>query len=314
MRIIIDTDNGQDDAVALLLALGSPEIEVIGITTVGGNVGVEHTFRNARIIAELTGRTDIPVLKGCDAPLVIAPRTGAHVHGETGLGGHDFAAPSYPGTPGHAAVWLTERLMAEPPGSVTVVAIGPLTNLAMALRLNPDIAGRIARIVIMGGGFFEGGNSTPAAEFNVVYDPHAADIVFRAGIPLVVVPLDLTQRIVAEDADLAEFRARNRRLGGILTDCLTFYRAFDARRYGTTGAILHDPCAVAWLLCPEAFEGREVHCEIELNGRASFGMTVVDWWHRTGQPANCLWLRSADRAAIFHRLNRALETLDTVHS
>lgn len=309
MRVIIDTDVGQDDAVALLLALGSPGIEVIGITAVAGNVGVEHTFRNARAVTALASRPDVPVSRGCDRPLVIPPRSGAHVHGANGLGGYEFPEPDYVGTGEHAVNWLIRTLSAESDGAVTLVAIGPLTNIALMLRLDPGIARKIARIVFMGGGYFEGGNSTPAAEFNVLYDPHAADVVFRSGIDLVVVPLDLTQSVVASDADLASFRESNARLGDVLTACMTFYRSFDAKRYGVDGAILHDPCAVAYLLAPDAFEGRSVFASIELSGASTFGMTVVDWWGVTRTPPNCLWLRRADSAAVFASINRAIANL-----
>ena len=310
MRVIIDTDIGQDDAVALLLALGSAALDIIGITTVSGNVDVEHTFRNARTITALASRPDIPVSRGCDRPIVIPPRTGAHVHGTNGLGGYDFPEPVYQGTGTHAVQWLLDTLLVQEDASITIVAIGPLTNVALAIRLNPIIRSKIRQIVFMGGGYFEGGNSTPSAEFNVLYDPHAADIVFRSGIPLVVAPLDLTQQIIADSADLEAFRASNRRVGEVLTACMTFYSAYDSQRYGIEGAILHDPCAVAYLLDPSAFEGKDVFASIELNGSATFGMTVVDWWGVTNSQPNCRWLRTADRSAIFRSINAAIANLE----
>ncbi len=190
--IVIDTDPGQDDAFAILLALASPELEVLGLTTVAGNVPVAVTAANARRVVELAGRPEIPVRAGCERPLLRPARFAEEVHGKTGLDGWDFPAPARPPEPGHAVDWMVETLLARPDGATTLVPVGPLTNIAMALRRCPAIARKIRRIVLMGGGFFQGGNMSPAAEFNILVDPDAAAIVFGAGIDLVAVPIDCT--------------------------------------------------------------------------------------------------------------------------
>ena len=193
-KIIIDTDPGQDDAVAILLALASPELEVLGITCVAGNVPLALTVRNARIICELAGRPDARIFAGCDKPLERALVTAEYVHGKTGLDGIALPDPVMPVQDQHAVDFIVETLRREPAGSVTLVPIGPLTNIAAAILKAPDITDRIAEIVLMGGAYFEVGNVTPAAEFNIYVDPQAADIVFRAGVRLTVMPLDVTHK------------------------------------------------------------------------------------------------------------------------
>ena len=181
-KIIIDTDPGQDDAVAILLALASPELEVLGITAVAGNVPLALTQKNARKICELAGKPETKVFAGAVHPLVRQLVTAEYVHGSTGLDGPDLPEPTMPLQDKHAVDFIVETLMSEPPGSVTLCPLGPLTNIALAITMEPRIVPRIAGIVLMGGGFFEGGNTTPAAEFNIYVDPHAADVVFRSGI------------------------------------------------------------------------------------------------------------------------------------
>ena len=194
-KIIIDTDPGQDDAVAILLAFACPEeLDVLGITAVAGNVPLALTEKNARIICELAGKTDVPVFAGCDTPLKRKLVTAEHVHGKTGLDGPPLAEPRMPLQDAHAVDFIIETLRREPSGTVTLVPIGPLTNIATAFERAPDIVERVQEIVIMGGAYFEVGNITPAAEFNIYVDPEAADIVFKSGAPLVVMPLDVTHK------------------------------------------------------------------------------------------------------------------------
>ena len=194
-KLIIDTDPGQDDAVAMLLAFASPELDVLGITTVAGNVPLALTQENARKICDLAGCTDMPVFAGADRPLARSLVTAEHVHGSTGLDGPVLPPPATPLQDGHAVDFLIDTIRSEESGSVTVAPIGPLTNIAMALRKAPDIAERIGRIVMMGGGYFEGGNITPAAEFNIYVDPQAAAEMFTAGIPITMMPLDVLSLI-----------------------------------------------------------------------------------------------------------------------
>jgi len=203
-QIIIDTDPGQDDAVAILLALASPELELLGITTVAGNVPLAFTSRNARIVCELAGRRDVKVFAGADKPLARPLVTAEHVHGKTGLDGPVLPAPSMALQPGHAVDFIIETLLSRPAGTVTLCPLGPLTNIALALQREPRIAARIRRIVMMGGGFFEGGNITPTAEFNFYVDPEAAALVFGAGVPITMLPLDCTHRALTTRARVAE--------------------------------------------------------------------------------------------------------------
>ena len=309
-KIIIDTDPGQDDAVAILLALASPDaLEVLGITCVAGNVPLALTTRNARIICELAGRPDVKVFAGCDAPMHRKLVTAEHVHGKTGLDGIDLPEPVMPLQAQHAVDFLIETLRAEPSGSVTLVPIGPLTNIATAMQRAPDIVGRIGQIVLMGGAYFEVGNITPAAEFNIYVDPEAADIVFRSGVDLVVMPLDVTHRALTNRARVAAFAALPAPLGPALEGWTDFFERFDKEKYGSEGAPLHDPCTIAWLLKPELFKGRFINVEIELEGRLTLGMTVADWWRVSGRAANATFMREVDAEGFFALLTERLARL-----
>ncbi|TFL18279.1 nucleoside hydrolase [Jannaschia formosa] len=308
MKIIIDTDPGQDDAVAILLALASPEIEVLGITAVAGNVPLDLTARNARIVCELAGRTDVPVHAGCDRPLARDLVTAEHVHGKTGLDGADLPDPQMPLAEGHAVDFLIETLRAEPEGSVTLCPLGPLTNVATALQRAPDIAPRIGRIVLMGGAYFEVGNITPAAEFNIYVDPEAAKIVFGAGVPLTVVPLDATHKALTTRARNDAFRTAGR-VGEVVAGWTGFFERYDKEKYGSEGAPLHDPCVIAWLLKPELFTGRDVNVEIEVDSPLTRGMTVADWWGVTDRPVNATFIGDVDAEGFFALLTERIARL-----
>ena len=308
-KIIIDTDPGQDDAVAILLALASPELDVLGITCVAGNVPLALTSRNARIVCELAGRPDVAVFAGCDRPLTRDLVTAEHVHGKTGLDGIALWEPDMALQPVHAVEFLIETLRREPAGSVTLVTIGPLTNIATALTRAPDIAPRIARIVMMGGAYFEVGNITPAAEFNIYVDPEAAAQVFAAGIPLVVLPLDVTHKALVTRPRVEAFRTLPGRIGPAVAAWTDFFERFDKEKYGSQGAPLHDPCTIAWLLAPELFSGREINVEIETEGCFTTGMTVADWWRVSKRPANALFLGDVDADGFFALLTARLGQL-----
>jgi len=306
-KIIIDTDPGQDDAVAILLALGAPELEVLGLTVVAGNVPLDLTLRNALRICELAGRPDLPVHAGCEAPLEGRLITAEHVHGATGLDGVDLPEPVMTAAPGHAADFIIETLRREPAGSVTLVPIGPLTNIAEAFRRAPDIAGRVGRIVLMGGGTF--GNVTPAAEFNIHVDPLAAAEVFASGAELVVLPLDATHKALTS-RDWVEGMRATGPVGRAVAGWTSFYERFDREKYGSDGAPLHDPCAVAWVIDPSLFSGRFVNVEIETEGRWTRGMTVADWWGATDREPNALFIRDLDRDGLFRLLTDRIGRLD----
>jgi purine nucleosidase len=298
-RIIIDTDPGQDDAVAILLALASPEIEVLGITAVAGNVPLPLTALNCLKVCELAGRTDLPVHAGADRPLLRPLVTAEYVHGATGLDGPDLPEPLMRLADGHAVDFIVETLRREPPGSVTLCTLGPLTNVALAFARAPDIVGRVRRIVAMGGGAFEGGNTTPVAEFNIYVDPHAAAMVFGAGAEVVLMPLDVTHRALTTAARVAGFRALGTRVGTAVADLLDFFERFDEAKYGTDGGPLHDPNVIAWLLAPGLYRGRDVNVMVETGSELTMGQTVIDWWGVTDRPRNVHVIREVDDAGFF---------------
>lgn len=308
-RIIIDTDPGQDDAVAILLALASPELEVLGITAVAGNVPLALTEKNARKICELAGKPDTPVYAGAVRPLVRQLVTAEEVHGQTGLNGPVLPDPVMPLQAQHAVDFIVETLMREPSGAVTLCTLGPLTNVAMALIREPRIAPRIREIVLMGGGFFEGGNVTPAAEFNIYVDPHAADIVFRSGIPLVMMPLDVTHKALTTKKRIEAFRALGTKVGTATAEMLEFFERFDEEKYGTDGGPLHDPCVIAYLIKPELFKGRHCNVSVETASELTMGMTVVDWWGVTKRARNATVMRDIDHDGFYGLLVERLGRL-----
>ena len=307
--LIIDTDPGQDDAVAILLALASPEIDLLGITTVAGNVPLELTEVNARKICDLAGRQDVPVFAGLSRPLVRSLVTAEHVHGRTGLDGPDLPPPQTPLQEQHAVDFIIETVRKEPSGSVTIAPIGPLSNIAMALQRAPDIAPRIKQIVLMGGGCFEGGNITPAAEFNIYVDPHAAAVVFGAGIPITMMPLDVTHKALTTAKRNGALRAIGNRTCTAVAEMLGFFERFDEAKYGSDGGPLHDPCTVAWMIAPELFSGRHCNVEIETASELTMGMTVIDWWQVSGRPHNAFVVGDLDAEAFFALITERLANL-----
>jgi purine nucleosidase len=309
LPIIIDTDPGQDDAVAILLALASPEIEVLGITAVAGNVPLSLTSRNARMICELAGRTDIAVLAGADRPLERELVTAEYVHGKTGIDGPDLPEPTMALAGQHAVDFIVETVMAREPGTVTLCALGPLTNVALALTREPRLAGRLKQIVLMGGGYFEGGNVTPVAEFNIYVDPQAADQVFHAGVPIVMLPLDCTHKALTTAKRVQAIRAIGTPVATATASWLDFFERFDEEKYGTDGGPLHDPCVIAYLLKPELFRGREANVEIETRSELTLGMTVIDWWSVTDRPKNALVMGDVDADGFFALITERIARL-----
>lgn len=306
-KIIFDTDPGQDDAVALLLALASPdEIEVLGVTTVAGNVPLDLTTRNALTLTGLAGRPELPVYAGCDRPMTQPLMTAENVHGSTGLDGIDLGDPSNAVSAGHAVDFIIDTLRAEPAGTVTLVPVGPLTNIATAFRRAPDIIPRVQQIVLMGGAYFEVGNVTPAAEFNIYVDPEAAEIVFTSGVDLVVVPLDVTHRALTSRAWTNAMRALGTTVGTAVAAWTDFFERYDKAKYGSDGAPLHDPCTIAWLIRPDLFTGRRINVVIETAGTYTRGMTVADWWGVSGREPNALFLRDIDREGFYALLTERL--------
>ena len=309
-KIIIDTDPGQDDAVAILLALGSPEdIDLLGITTVAGNVPLALTQKNARITCEVAGRSDIKVYAGCDAPLERPLVTAEHVHGGTGLDGPDLFEPTMALQDQHGVEFIIDTLRAEAPGTVTLCPLGPLTNIGAAFRKAPDIIDRVQEIVLMGGAYFEVGNITPAAEFNIYVDPEAARDVLASGVKITMMPLDVTHKALTSRARVQAFRDLGSRVGNFTADMLDFFERFDVEKYGSEGGPLHDPCVIAYLIQPELFSGRHINVEIETASPLTLGMTVADWWGVTDRPANALFIGDVDADGFFALLTERLGRL-----
>ena len=309
-KIIIDTDPGQDDAVAILLALASPdEIEVLGITAVAGNVPLYLTEKNARIVCELAGRPDIGVYAGCARPLKRKLITAEHVHGKTGLDGPELPEPKIKLKEKHGVDFIIDTFMQEPKNSVSLCPLGPLTNIATAILKEPRITSRIKQIVLMGGAYFEVGNITPAAEFNIFVDPDAAKIVFASGIEIVVIPLDVTHKALVTTQRNEAFRQLKTPVGVAVAEMTDFFERFDKEKYGSAGAPLHDPCVTAYLIDPTIFSGRKINVEIETESELTLGMTVADWWRVTDRESNAFFVGDLDANKFFSLLTNRLGRL-----
>jgi purine nucleosidase len=282
-KVILDCDPGHDDAMAILLAAGCSEIELVGITTVAGNQTLDKTTLNAQRVCTLAGITGVPICAGCDRPLVRPLVTAGHIHGTSGLDGPDFGPPEVQVSEEHAVDFIVRTVM-ESEGDITLVPVGPLTNLAVALRREPRIAERVAEVVLMGGSAGRG-NYTPAAEFNIFVDPEAAAAVFGAGWPLTMVGLDLTRQAGAGPEVHQRVRDLGPPVGLMVADMLQFLRAACQREHGVSDPPVHDPCAVARVARPGLVEVVDAHVAIEVRGEHTAGMTVTDFRARLG-PAN----------------------------
>jgi purine nucleosidase len=309
-RIVIDTDPGIDDAVAILLALAAPDkLEILGIVAVAGNLPLARTQRNARQICEFAGRPDVAVYAGCARPMLGSLATAAAIHGDDLAERLGLPEPAMPLQPGHGVDFIIDTLRAAPPGSVTLCALGPLTDIALALVKAPDIAGRIGELVVMGGAGFEIGNVTPAAEFNMHVDPHAAAIALDSGVPVTMIPLDVTHRVLSTPPRLAALRDLPNRCGPAAAALLAGFEAARASRFGARGMALHDPCVIAYLLRPDLFRGRAVNVAVETVGPLTSGMTVVDWWGVTGRRVNATFMTEVDADGAYAILTAELARL-----
>ena len=269
-KMILDCDPGHDDAIAILLALGSPEIDLLGITTIGGNHSLEKVTYNARALCELAGHPEMPVHAGCMKPLVREAIDAAYIHGETGLDGVELPEPSRPLPEQHAVTWLIETVMSHEAGAITVVATGPLTNIAVAARMEPRIVGRIKEIVLMGGAYGVG-NATPVAEFNILCDPEAAHIVFNETWPLTMIGLDVTHQALCTSEVQKTISSASPKLADAVNGLMDFFRS----TYQDQEAF-HDPCAVAYVIDPALIPTRRCPIDVELRGELTYGMTVAD--------------------------------------
>ncbi|HEY7199228.1 MAG TPA: nucleoside hydrolase [Candidatus Dormibacteraeota bacterium] len=303
-KVIIDCDPGHDDAVAILLAAGSPEVELLAITTVAGNQTLDRTTLNARRVCTVAGIRGVPIAAGCDRPLLRELITAGDIHGESGLDGPEWPEPEVPVAPEHAVDVIVERVMAAP-GEVTLVPVGPLTNIALALRREPRIAAAVREVVLMGGSFTRG-NRNPAAEFNILVDPEAASAVFEAGWPLTMVGLDLTHQARATPEVMERIAAVGTPLAGIVTQLLRFY---GSRHAPGEGPPVHDPCAVARVIDERVVACRDAFVAVETRGRWTSGMTVVDFSGRLGEPPNAAVATTLDAPRFWDLVVDALARL-----
>ncbi len=308
-QIIIDTDPGQDDAVAILLALASPEIELLGICAVAGNVPLHLTEVNARKVCELAGKHETKVYAGAIRPIFRSLVTAEHVHGKTGLDGPVLPEPKMPLQKQYAPDFIIDTLMSRPAGTVTLCCLGPLTNIALALVKEPRIAPRVKRIIAMGGGWSEGGNITPVAEFNIYVDPHAARLVFDCGAPITLLPLDVTHQALTTRSRIEKFRVMKNQTGPAVAAMLDFFERFDVEKYGSDGGPLHDPCVIAWLLQPDLFTGKDVNVAVECDSELTMGQTVIDWWRVSGRETNAHVVRGINSDGFFEMLSERLLSL-----
>jgi len=309
-HVIIDCDTGQDDAINLFLALAAAdELEVLGVTAVAGNVPLALTARNSRIACALAGRPDVPVYAGCAAPLEVPPVNAADVHGRTGIAGIAVFEPPTPLAAAHAVDFLLDTVTTAPPGSVTVLATGPLTNLATAMARDSRFARRLGRIVAMGGAHREGGNFSPSAEFNMRADPHAAARVLASGCPLTLLGLDVTHALLIDARRRARLATLDSRAARATLAMVNYQTHHGFARFGYARTPLHDTLTTAWLLRPGLFRTRRCHVAVETDSALTLGHTAVDFWRATGQRPNCDWVHGVDADAVFELLVEHLARL-----
>ncbi len=300
LPIIIDCDPGIDDAVAILTALASPELNVVGICAVSGNAPLETALRNALRIVELAGRPEIAVHAGCFRPLLRAPIR-SQFSGTGGLGDAVLPEPSKRAEPIHAVRFLVDSLTAagRDGHKITLCTMGPLTNIAIALRHGPEVAAGVARIVMMGGAFREAGNRTMTSEFNILADPHAAEIVFSSGLPVTALGLDATHQAIATPERVAMIRAVGGPVATLVSDLLTYWDRKNVARYGALGGPLHDPLVIVRLLRPDLFAVQQARVFVQYESEVSMGQTIADWWGKSGEPANVDIVTKVDAGAVF---------------
>ena len=298
-RIVIDTDPGTDDAVAMLLALASPELQVDAIVAVAGNGPLNFMERNARAICELAARSDVPVYAGCPRPLRSDAINAVYFHGETGLGPLSLPPPAMPLQPHHGVAATIDLLLRAPPNSVTWCALGPLTNVAAALVQAPDVIAGVKELVLMGGASRALGNTSPAAEFNILADPHAAQIAFDSGLPITMVPLDVTHQVRSTPERIA-------RIAALGTPVATAVARLLEPPPGREPSALHDPCVIAYLLAPELFQGSRVNVAVETQSELTLGATVVDWRAISGRDVNANVLHTVDADGLYSLLEQRL--------
>ena len=308
-QVIIDTDPGLDDAVAILFALAAAdELKVLGIVAVAGNLPLFETERNARRVCALAGYPELPVYGGCPRPLLRPLATADRIHNDPRL---EAVLPeaAMPLQSRHGVDFLVEALRSADAGTITLCALGPLTNVAMALVKAPEAVGKLREVVVMGGACFELGNVTPAAEFNIHVDPHAAAIVLDSGIPITMIPLDVTHRLVTTEPRLAALQALPNRCGNAVAELLAAFETNRRAKFGERAKALHDPAVVGYLLRPDLYDGPEVNVAVETESPLTMGMTVVDWWGVTCRKPNVRFMSTVDAEGFYDLMTKSLARL-----
>ena len=309
--IIIDCDPGQDDAINLLLAMSSPdELDILGITAVAGNVPLALTERNARLMCDVARRSDVPVYAGCARPMVRDLITAEHVHGTTGIDGAEISEPVLPLQEQDAVDFIVDTLRAADDDTIILVPTGPLTNIATAITKAPDVLPKVKEIVLMGGAMRESGNYSPSAEFNILVDPQAADIVFKCGRPITQMGLDVSHQVLSTRERIDRIKKIDNQAAQATVGMLDFFNRHDTKKYKYMGAPLHDPCTVAYLLRPDIFEGKLCNVSIETQSELTMGNTAVDFWHVTDRPKNSNWIHAVDADAFYELLTSRLARFD----
>lgn len=311
-KIILDTDPGQDDAAAILMSFGLQNlglIELIGITCVAGNVPLSLTSKNARIICDWANKANFPVYAGFEKPILKKLITAENVHGNTGLGGVKLHTPKTPLKNQHAVEYIIDTLEKSPKESITICAIGPLTNIALALKLTKNKAS-IKEIVIMGGNFFEHGNITPCAEFNFFVDPIAAQMVLQSNIPIKIIPLDVTHKACITQNLINSLNSLKNNNGPRIVKILQSYERYDIKKFGLIGGPLHDPCAIACVVDDNIFKSKKVYAQIEINNNLTEGSVVLDWNNLTNNTPNVSWYYDLDSKKFFDLFFNSIKSLN----
>jgi len=309
-RIIIDTDPGVDDALTFLLALASPEIQLEALTITQGNMTVEKGTRNALSVLEFLNVEHIPVAQGCSLPMVGPLLASDIVHGDSGLGEAKLPEPTTKPVPQHAIDYLIERFLAEP-GEISLFAIGPLTNVALAIRKEPRFAKTIKELVIMGGAIREGGNVTPQAEFNIYADPHAAHVVFHSGIPITLIPLDVTHKCMLAARQIEQLNQTETSIARFVADATATYINFTESKTGIKACALHDPLTLATIIAPELLTFEEHYVDVDISSGPSLGSTFADFYHTTEKPPNMKVALDVSGDDFVELFLQRMETLST---
>lgn len=295
-RVLIDCDPGIDDALALLLAHVSPEIELAAVTVTGGNCSMEQGVRNALSVLDLV-RSDVPVVRGVALPLIRPPYTAPETHGDSGLGNAHLPDPSTAPADDHAVDRIIREVL-RAPEPITIVAIGPLTNVALAIRREPRIVERVHEVIVMGGAFDVPGNTTPLAEFNVYVDPHAAHIVLHSGMPITIISWDITSRVLLLQQDVDRLLEQPSPISRFIADATSFYIDFHDTYFGYTGCAINDPCALALVFRPDLAVCDELFMDVEIASETSIGKTIADVNNVWKRPPNVRLVRSFDADAF----------------